>query len=278
MKWSCKTHTSRQANIVTSSLDATDWCCIQQLPYSGKLSGEQTFVNCVVLWLFANPQKFGVWRLLAQQKQAIREVFSTKIIFFTNSQKFSPSKVFHYTVDAKSEGSTLFRILWAQDCGDPSATKVSESFSKSTGPVRQSVESKSMKLYLPLNLFLLSPITIIQVTVNYFCGHSVVSILERPHVDLYDLETTVWPMRLQTVLPSYYALMHAFCSPDRLLFTFQWDVTSVLQHRQHTLVVMANEKPDKLSPEVLCPFMAVMYVRYVASGVNVRIRVVFQFK
>jgi len=52
----------------------------------------------------------------------------------------------------------------------------------------------------------------------------------------------------------------------------------VLLRRQHTLVVMANEKPDKLSPEVLCPFMAVIYVRYVASGVNVRIRVVFQFK
>ena len=50
-----------QANIVTNSLGATDWCCMQQLPYSGKLSREQTFVNCVVLWLFAKVFSTKFW-------------------------------------------------------------------------------------------------------------------------------------------------------------------------------------------------------------------------
>ena len=45
--------------------------------YSRKLSREKTLVNFKVLWLFAI-------------------VISTKIVFFTNSQKFSPSQVSHY--------------------------------------------------------------------------------------------------------------------------------------------------------------------------------------
>ena len=42
--------------------------------YSGKLSREKTFA---VLWLYAKvfSAKFGVWRPLALQKQAIRESF-----------------------------------------------------------------------------------------------------------------------------------------------------------------------------------------------------------
>ena len=94
---------------------------MQQLPYSGKLSREQTFVNCVVLWLFAKVFSTKFWGVASfgTAKASNLKVFSAKIVFFTNSQKFSPSKVFRYTVDAESEGSTLFRNLWAQDCGDP---------------------------------------------------------------------------------------------------------------------------------------------------------------
>ena len=46
-----------------------------------------------------SPQNFGAWHSLAQQKQAIREsFFSMKIVFFTNSRKFSLSKVSRYTI------------------------------------------------------------------------------------------------------------------------------------------------------------------------------------
>ena len=74
--------------------------CIQCLPYSGKLSREKTFVNFVVLWLYAKvfSTKFGTWRPLALQKRAIRETFLHKNHISTNSQKFSPSKVSRYMV------------------------------------------------------------------------------------------------------------------------------------------------------------------------------------
>ena len=45
-----------------------------------------------------SPHNLGVWHPLAQQKRAICESFLREITFFTNSQKFSPSKVSHYTV------------------------------------------------------------------------------------------------------------------------------------------------------------------------------------
>ena len=57
---------------------------VHLIPYSEKLSREKTFANFAVLWLW--------------QKRAIRESFSAKIIFFTNSRKFSPLKVYLYTV------------------------------------------------------------------------------------------------------------------------------------------------------------------------------------
>ena len=78
-------------------------------------------MNCVVLWLFAKVFSTKFWGVASfgTAKASNLKVFSAKIVFFTNSQKFSPSKVFRYTVDAESEGSTLFRNLWAQDCGDP---------------------------------------------------------------------------------------------------------------------------------------------------------------
>ena len=47
------------------------------LPYSGKLSGEKTFMNFAVLWLYTKvfSAKFGAWHPLAQQKRAIHESF-----------------------------------------------------------------------------------------------------------------------------------------------------------------------------------------------------------
>ena len=45
--------------------------------------------------------KFGAWRPLAWQKQAIRESFLRKDRIFTNLRKFSPSKVYRYMVMAQ---------------------------------------------------------------------------------------------------------------------------------------------------------------------------------
>ena len=73
---------------------------VHLIPYSEKLSREKTFANFAVLWLYAKvfSAKFGAWRPLARQKQAICESFSAKIVFFTNLQKFSPLKVYHHTI------------------------------------------------------------------------------------------------------------------------------------------------------------------------------------
>ena len=48
---------------------------------------EKTFANFVVLWLHTKvfSAKFGVWHPLARQKEQSVKVFSTKIVFFTNS-------------------------------------------------------------------------------------------------------------------------------------------------------------------------------------------------
>ena len=43
-------------------------------------------------------QNLGVWCPLARHKRAIRESFLHENVFFTNSRKFSPSKVSRYTV------------------------------------------------------------------------------------------------------------------------------------------------------------------------------------
>ena len=68
--------------------------------YSGKLSREKTFENFAILWLFAKvfSAKFGGVVSFGAAQRAIRESFSAKIISFTNSQKFSPSKASRYTV------------------------------------------------------------------------------------------------------------------------------------------------------------------------------------
>jgi len=58
---------------------------------------EKTFTNLAALWLFTTT-KFGGVASLAWQKRVIHKVFSAKIVFFTNSRKFSPLKVSRYTV------------------------------------------------------------------------------------------------------------------------------------------------------------------------------------
>ena len=72
------------------------------VPYSGKLSREKTFTNFMVLWLYTKlfSAKFGAWRPSALQKRAIRESFLCENRIFTHSQKFSPSKVFCFTVQS----------------------------------------------------------------------------------------------------------------------------------------------------------------------------------
>ena len=59
--------------------------------YSGKLSREKL---SQILQFYGysrkfSPQNLGVWHMLVRQKGAILKVFSTKIVFFTNSRKFS---------------------------------------------------------------------------------------------------------------------------------------------------------------------------------------------
>ena len=60
-------------------------------------------MNFTVLWLYAKvfSAKFGVWRPLARQKQAICESFLHENRIFTNSRKFSPLKIFRYTVSTQ---------------------------------------------------------------------------------------------------------------------------------------------------------------------------------
>ena len=67
------------------------------MPYSGKLLREKTFVNVAVLRKFSL-QNLGVWCPLVRQREQSVKVFSAKIVFFTNTQKVSSSKVSHYTV------------------------------------------------------------------------------------------------------------------------------------------------------------------------------------
>ena len=61
---------------------------------------------CGYLWKFS-PWNLRAWRPLAQQKRQSAKVLSTKIVFFTNSQKFSSSKVSRYTVCTTKTTSIL---------------------------------------------------------------------------------------------------------------------------------------------------------------------------
>ena len=66
------------------------------------LSREKT-LNPQILWFSGYSWKFllEIWGhgicWYGKSKQFVK-VFFTKIVFFTNSQKFSPSNVFHYTI------------------------------------------------------------------------------------------------------------------------------------------------------------------------------------
>ena len=85
-------------------------CYVQD---SGKLSREKTFANFAVLWLYAKffPANFGAWCPLARQKCAIPESFLCENRIFTNSRKFSPSKVSRYTVCTVLSSSSYAFIL-----------------------------------------------------------------------------------------------------------------------------------------------------------------------
>ena len=75
--------------------------------------GENFRENFVVLWLYikVSLRNLGMWRPLAQQKQAIRASFSGRIVFFANSQKFSPSKVSRYMVATCNQLTTVMNRL-----------------------------------------------------------------------------------------------------------------------------------------------------------------------
>ena len=82
--------------MLTYKADSVTRLFLHGIPYSGKLSREKTFTNFVVLWLCA---KVIFWCSKSEQSA---KVFSAKIVFFTNSRKFSPLKVSRYTVLAKT--------------------------------------------------------------------------------------------------------------------------------------------------------------------------------
>ena len=72
-------------------------CLTSSLLYSGGFRGRelsQISRFCGFLWKFS-PPNLGAWRPLAKSKHYMK----TKIVFFTNTQKFPPpSKVSHYTI------------------------------------------------------------------------------------------------------------------------------------------------------------------------------------
>ena len=84
----CKVSSSEHEWLENSSL-------VYTILYSGKLSREKTSTNFTVLWLLAKlfSLKFGSMVSFSAAKASNPWVSSIKIVFFTNSQKFSPSKV-----------------------------------------------------------------------------------------------------------------------------------------------------------------------------------------
>ena len=68
--------------------------------YNRKHSREKTFANFEILWLFAKVffMKFGGVASIGGTSEQFTKVFSTKIVFSTNSWKFYSSKVLHYMV------------------------------------------------------------------------------------------------------------------------------------------------------------------------------------
>ena len=70
-----------------------------KVPYSGKLQKEKTFTNFELLWLFAKvfSTKFGDIASFGSTSEQSAKVFSATL-YSSNLQKFSPAKIFHYTV------------------------------------------------------------------------------------------------------------------------------------------------------------------------------------
>ena len=73
----------------------TNWYLIVGNFQERKLSRISWF--CGYSWKFS-PQNLGAWHLWRCKSEQSANVFSTKIMFFTNLQKFSPSKVSRYMV------------------------------------------------------------------------------------------------------------------------------------------------------------------------------------
>ena len=79
------------------------------IPYSRKLSRKKTFANfsfvAVCESFLHEIWRCGIlWRGTSKQST---KVCSTKIIFFTDSRKFSPSKVSRYTVIIGTESTVI---------------------------------------------------------------------------------------------------------------------------------------------------------------------------
>ena len=81
--------------------------------YSGKLLREK--LSQILRFLWQNVKvfsvKFGVGHPLAWQSKQSTKVFSMKIVSFTNSRKFSPSKVSRYTVGKDVKGGGTKQVL-----------------------------------------------------------------------------------------------------------------------------------------------------------------------
>ena len=60
-----------------------------------------------------SPQNLAAWHSLVGKKRAICKSFYAKIVFFTNLQKFSPSKFSRYTVIYDSECDGFFMHIIA---------------------------------------------------------------------------------------------------------------------------------------------------------------------
>ena len=75
---------------------------MHHLPYSGKLSRSREnlceFHSFVAICENFLCKIFGHGVIWCSKSEKSAKVFSVKIVFFTNSRKFSPSKVLHYTV------------------------------------------------------------------------------------------------------------------------------------------------------------------------------------
>ena len=76
-------------------------CDDKQILYSGKLLREKTFANFMVLWLFAKvfSAKFGGVVSFSTARASSPQKFCLQKSYFSPiCEKFSPSKVSHYTV------------------------------------------------------------------------------------------------------------------------------------------------------------------------------------